>query len=364
MSRVKALCLGAALLSNLALAQPPLDEIRHLLREGLMPEPEEAQLMALSEHNLAEGLLQLDPYARYLKPEQGYAILSETVERAGIGAEILMQQEQVWLLPYQGSVSERAGVPYRARLLAVDQRSIASLSLQELAGWLRGPEDSWVSLLVETPQGETVEFRFQRETYRPLHVELLRGEQRIIRIRDFITSMTVPSLRATLGFITQEPGAESQPAIILDLRDATGGELFEALDLAAAFLPPATELATLVNRAGQQERYQAPNGTKYSHPLFILIGPHTASAAEIFAGILQAHGRAVLLGEASFGKCSSQTEARLSNQAVLRYTNREVLLPGDKSCTEIGVTPDLALTEEQLNDAEYLLEQISAWMAQ
>lgn len=354
----------AGLLSTVAAAQPPLDEIRQLLRAGLMPAPEMAQLAELSEQNLADQLLQLDPYARYFEPEQGYLTLPETVERAGIGAEILMQQDEILLLPYQGAVAERAGVPYRSRLLAVDQQPVASDSLQQLASRLRGPEGSWVSLLVETTKGERVEFRFLREIYRPLHVELLQGEQRIIRIRDFITSMTVPSLRATVEFITQSPQADHVPPIIIDLRDSTGGELFEALDLAAAFLPAGTELVTLVDREGEVQRFHAPQGSKYAHPLFILIGPYTASAAEIFAGILQTQGRAVVMGELSFGKCSSQTQVRLSNQAMLRYTNREVLLPGGIACTGAGITPDVSVSDSQLNDAGYLVDLINEWTQQ
>ena len=352
------------LLPIAAVASAPLNEIRDLLREKLMPAPDEILLTKLSDQNLAEGLMQLDPYARYLKPEQGYAIFLEAVDRAGIGAEILLQQDEVLILPYQGSVSERAGVPYRSQLLKINEEPITAYSLLELAGLLLGEEDSWVSLLVKTPDGEHVEFRFQRETYRPLHVELLHGDQRIIRIRNFIASTTVPALRATIDFLSPHNQNNHLPNIILDLRDSTGGDLFEALDLAGQFLPAKTELVTLVNRQGQRERFYAPNGMKYDHPLFILIGPHTASAAEIFAGILQSHGRAIVMGEVSFGKCSSQTEQRLSNQALLRYTNREVLLPDGEICSGVGITPDLFLSSDQHNDAEYLLNRINQWTAQ
>ncbi|TVQ71423.1 MAG: carboxyl-terminal protease [Oceanospirillales bacterium] len=352
------------LLSFAAVASAPVDEIRDLLREKLMPAPDESLLAKLSDENLVEGLLLLDPYARYLKPEQGYAILPETVDRAGIGAEILLQQDQILILPYQGSVSERAGVLYRSQLLKINEQPITSYSLLELAGLLLGEEDSWVSLLVKTPEQELVEFRFQREIYRPLHVELLHGDQRIIRIRNFIASTTVPALRATIDFLSSGNQNSHLPNVIIDLRDSTGGELFEALDLAGIFLPASTELVTMVNREDQLEQFYAPRGNKYDNPLFILIGPHTASAAEIFTGVLQAHGRAIVLGEPSFGKCSSQTEKRLSNHALLRYTNREVLLPGGEICSGVGITPDLFLSSDQRNDAEYLLKSINQWNAQ
>lgn len=352
------------LLPVAAVASAPIMEIRELLREKLMPTPDESLLATLSGQNLAEGLLLLDPYARYLKPEEGYAILSETEERAGIGAEILLQQDQVLLLPYQGSVSERAGVPYRSELLKINEQSVMGFSLLELAGLLLGEEDSWVSLLVKTPEQEQIEFRFQREVYRPLHVELLFDDERIIRIRNFIASTTVPALRATIDFLSVRNERDHLPNVIIDLRDSTGGELFEALDLAGLFLPSMTELAILVNREGKREPFHAPNDIKFDHPLFILVGPHTASAAEIFAGILQSHGRATILGEVSFGKCSSQTEIRLSNHALLRYTNREVLLPGGKICTGVGITPDLFLSSDQHNDAEYVLKTINEWIAQ
>jgi len=165
----------------------------------------------------------------------------------------------------------------------------------------------------------------------------------VIRIRQFQSGLTRSALRATMEFLLQRrppgPGTGPKP-FVLDLRDATGGDLYEALDTASMFLAPATLLGTMVDRAGNRRKFVSPAGEKKTMPLVLIIGPDTASAAEIFAGALQQNNRAVLVGEQSYGKCSSQTDVHLSDGSVLRFTNSEVLLPDGSSCSGQGLTPD------------------------
>ena len=102
---------------------------------------------------------------------------------------------------------------------------------------------------------------------------------------------------------------------------------------------------------------RAPQGKTYSMPLTLLVGPDTASAAEIFAGILRRHERGLLVGQTTYGKCASQTDARLSDGSVLRYTNREVLFPDGDTCTGKGLTPDLAVSDEEMDMLSRLVER-------
>lgn len=93
--------------------------------------------------------------------------------------------------------------------------------------------------------------------------------------------------------------------IILDLRGCPGGELLAAAELASDFLPFGAELFALVDADGDEVVYRArrqePNLTS---PLTLVVDRETASAAEIFAGVLKAHGRARITGEETFGKRS------------------------------------------------------------
>lgn len=86
--------------------------------------------------------------------------------------------------------------------------------------------------------------------------------------------------------------------------------------------------------------YRAPDAQTIDTPLTLRIGPDTACAAEIFAGILQARHRARIIGAPSHGKCRSQTETTLSDGRRLRFTNLRVVLPDGRDCEGTGILPD------------------------
>ena len=84
-------------------------------------------------------------------------------------------------------------------------------------------------------------------------------------------------------------------------------------------------------------------------PLVVLINGGSASASEIVAGALQDHKRALLLGDATFGKGSVQSIIPLKNNGAIRLTISKYYLPSGKSISEIGVSPDIKVEEESEN---------------
>ena len=83
--------------------------------------------------------------------------------------------------------------------------------------------------------------------------------------------------------------------------------------------------------------------------LLVLINYGSASAAEIVAGALQDHKRAVLLGENSYGKGSVQSIIPLKNNGAIRLTVAKYYLPSGKSISKIGISPDIEINEETDN---------------
>lgn len=335
----------------------PLDEIRQVLREQALSAPTQSQLSALDATDLAVGLQAIDPAARYF-PRALYRSPNQRPDSAsGIGAELLPSGDDLWLLPFQGGALEQAGLTDRARLRMIDDRAIAGWSLDEIANRLRGSAGTHVVLDIEDLDGQARRLVIERQSFRPLDVELVQpGAQRILRVREFVAGLTRPALLATVDFIENSDIDRPERApIILDLRDATGGDLFAALDIAALFLPEGAPLATLVARGGVTSEIRVPAGIDLDQPLILLIGPGTASAAEILAGILRDHGRARLVGQTTYGKCDSQTDVRLSDGSVLRLTNRAVRLPSGEHCSGIGIAPDLEVDTATLNDLSRLV---------
>ncbi|WP_459825274.1 S41 family peptidase [Desulfomicrobium salsuginis] len=328
-----------AVLAPLGAHAVPLDEIRQVLRAQALSAPSEADLTGLREDNLPQALARMDPYARFYAPGRYVSPAAGREARVGIGADLVPRGGELFLSVYQGGAAFRAGVPDRAKLVSVDGRQVSGLDPQAAAQLLRGGEHSPVRLGIVGPDGSRPTVAVRREVFRPLDVEAVLPGNRVVRIRDFAAGLTRPALQATLGVLDRAPGSLDAP-LIIDLRDATGGDLYEAFDMAALFLPAGTLLGTLRGPDGKARHVRAQAGEKYGMPVALLVGPDTASAAEIFAGALNRNGRAKLVGRRTFGKCSTQTDVRLSDGSVLRFTNLEVLLPGGDSCSGTGLVPD------------------------
>jgi carboxyl-terminal processing protease len=140
-------------------------------------------------------------------------------------------------------------------------------------------------------------------------------------------------------------------ALIVDLRGCPGGELTAAVELAGDFLPPGAVIVTAVDGEGDETVYRARGGGP-GVPLFVLVDGRTASSAEIFAGALQAHGRAVVVGERTYGKGSAQELLPGLTGPGARYdTVATFLLPGGEPIEGRGIHPDLEVASAAALDA-------------
>ncbi|NLC70776.1 MAG: carboxyl-terminal protease [Desulfuromonadaceae bacterium] len=352
-------------LAMLALAQGvaagPVEEIAQVLRRKGLDPPAENLLQTLAADNLAERLKQIDPFARHFRPEEYRSPLSGYQSWVGIGAELVPQGQNVLLSLYHGGAAEGAGIADRSRLTGIDGEKIAGWDLARVATRLRGEAGTTVRLTVVAPGGKPDTRAVTRQSFRPLDVEMVPpGNLKVLRIRDFVGGLTRPALLATVGFVkaTSPDGKKFlHDPLIIDLRDSSGGDLYEALDIAGIFLPAGTPLATLRRSGGEHTFFLSPAGEKLLMPLVFLVGPDTASAAEILAGILQRQGRAKLVGQRTYGKCSSQTDQFLSDGSILRYTNSEILFPDGGSCSGTGLAPDREVAAEDFQDISKLVQK-------
>jgi carboxyl-terminal processing protease len=121
--------------------------------------------------------------------------------------------------------------------------------------------------------------------------------------------------------------AQGLEALIVDLRDNPGGEVNACLELLGDFLDEGSELVTMIDADGDETVIRSHGSPRYRLPVGILVNRGTASAAEIFAGCLQAHGRAMVAGEATYGKDVGQVVVATQEGAVMATVAR-YRLPG------------------------------------
>jgi carboxyl-terminal processing protease len=173
---------------------------------------------------------------------------------------------------------------------------------------------------------------------------------------DGIALATVPvftsSLPARVYSAVSRWGREHVAALVVDLRGCGGGEVMSAIELAGDFLPAGALVVTATDGDGDETAYRARDGDPYPFLLFLLVDGSTASAAEVFAGALQAHRRAVVLGERTHGKGSAQTlVAGLAEPSAHYATVATFTLPNGEPIEGCGVRPDIQVPSAGALDA-------------
>ncbi|XXY47327.1 S41 family peptidase [Sorangium sp. So ce269] len=168
-----------------------------------------------------------------------------------------------------------------------------------------------------------------------------------VRIRHF--SLDVPARVHTAVSALEAEGLET---LVLDLRDNPGGELTAFLELAGDFLEPGSVLARAIDADGDEVVYRSRHRDPRRAPLWILVDRGTASAAELFAGCLQWHGRAIVAGERTYGKGTALKVAADAELAPVLAPAAMVVLPGGESIQATGVRPDVELAGSEASEAE------------
>ncbi|WP_437551762.1 S41 family peptidase [Sorangium sp. So ce367] len=160
-----------------------------------------------------------------------------------------------------------------------------------------------------------------------------------VKIRTF--SLDVPARVHTAVRALQAEGMET---LVLDLRDNPGGELTAFLELAGDFLEPGSVLGRAIDADGDEIVYRSSHRDPCRAPLWILVNGGTASAAELFAGCLQWHGRAVVAGERTYGKGTAlKVAADPEDHAPVLAPAARMVLPGGEPIQGTGIRPDVEL---------------------
>ena len=134
---------------------------------------------------------------------------------------------------------------------------------------------------------------------------------------------------------------------ILDLRNNPGGLLSQAIKITNFFLDNGEIVSTKSRKTYENRKWFADKGDiTDGNTLIVLINYGSASASEIVAGALKDHKRAILIGEKTYGKGSVQSIIQLKNRGAIRLTVSKYYLPSGKSISEIGVTPDIEISEK------------------
>ena len=294
------------------------------------------------------GVLQsLDPYSAYMPPEIFKEMQTESSgEFGGLGIEVGMEAGVVKVItPIDNSPAEKAGVKAGDYIVKINGIQVQGKTLSEAVELMRGPIGTKIEITVRRIG---VKKAFIFEIVRDV-IEVQSVKSKIIDddlgyIR--LTSFNENSSDQIKKVIKEFKNEDNIQKYILDLRNNPGGLLSQAIKISDFFLNNGEIVATKGRKNNENRKWFAKKGDIIDgETLIVLINYGSASAAEIVAGALQDHKRAIVVGENSYGKGSVQSIIPLKNNGAIRLTISKYYLPSGKSISGVGITPDIEVAE-------------------
>ncbi len=286
-----------------------------------------------------------DEYTQFFDPKTLAEFKSDLQGSfSGIGAEIVQKDGSIMVVaPLEGSPAERAGILAKDYIVKINGESTDAMGSDVAASKIRGPEGSQVVVSIyREGKPDTFDLTITREKIEVKSVKLeyreVSGKKvAIIKISKFGDDTVELFNLAADDIVKNNP-----VAVIVDQRNNPGGYLDSSVEVASQWL----ESGKLVVSEDHSEKdivtYNSLGYNKLGKfKTIVLINGGSASAAEILAGALKDNGKAILIGEKSFGKGSVQELVPLGKDAAVKVTIAKWITPGGKNLNKDGLEPDI-----------------------
>jgi len=332
----------------------PLEELRYFtqaferIKKEYIEEMNDKELLEMA----IEGLLgALDPHSAYLD-KNTFSLLQEQTSGKfeGLGIDISQENGALKVIsPIDGSPAYKAGVLPGDLIIKINGSNVQSMSFGEAVKLMKGPKGSTLSLAILRDQVDgTIEINIERDIIKidSVRSKILESDIAYIRIAQFQenTGMQFKKLLNNLSVREISP-----KGLIIDLRNNPGGLLASSIKVVDSILDEGLIVYTEGRSATSNKKYHASIGDDLNGlPVIILINEGSASAAEIVAGALQDHNRALILGTSSFGKGSVQTIFPLGADRGIKFTTARYFTPNGTSIQGAGILPDIVIEPSEI----------------
>jgi carboxyl-terminal processing protease len=333
-------------------AQLTLDDLRtftDIFNQARKNYVEEVDDKTLLDAAIRGMLHELDPHSSYLPVKELEELNDAALGRySGIGIEVQEREGKIVVKAIiNGSPADQAGMNPGDIITSINGNPVEGQPSSEAMDELLGTPDSNVVLHVIPREGGEREVEITRQYIKlpTLSFELLDGSIGYFRMTQFHQD-SAGDLEQSLESIKRE-GIDLR-AVIIDLRKNPGGILRQAVAMADGFLDEGEIVSTRGRNSTMQLEFTATPGQWIPGvPLMILVDHSTASASEVLAGALQDNGRAVIVGERTFGKGSVQSVLPLRNGAGIKLTTARYYTPSGRSIQAEGILPDVVIAWDE-----------------
>lgn len=330
---------------------------------------------------------EVDPHTSYLAPRKKRDFDSEmSLSFEGIGATLSQQDDYTVIMSFV-----TGGPAEKSKLLAVGDKIIgvgqSNSPIEDVIGWriddivdkIRGPKNTIVKLEI-LPAGNNSKPKIIELKRDKIHFEDREAKLKVINnSRGKVGIIEIPSfyigLSKKVQSLLMEANSEKLQGLVIDLRDNGGGSLAEVIELTGLFIDNGPVVQVRDNLQKITTYDDKNKGIDYSGPIVVVINRYSASASEIFSAAMQDYGRAVIVGETTYGKGTVQTSRGISYPVDARlhpnwpelggaqYTVQKFYRINGGSTQLKGVDPDIEMTKSQYVDetGERFLDNAMPW---
>ena len=302
-----------------------------------------------------------DPYTVFFEPAESKKFQEEiSGSFGGIGIEIGKRNNVLTVIaPIKDTPAFKAGLKAGDKILRIDDKTTADLSIEEAVNLIRGKRGTPVVLTISSNGSDTKEVEIIRDTIKIPTVEwrlVETGNKKVAYLQVFTFNQNVDSEFQKAAREILKSGADK---LIVDLRNNPGGLLDSAINLAGWFLDKGQLVTAEAFKDGSRNEFKSSgDGSLKIYPTVILINGGSASASEILAGALHDNRGVRLVGEKTFGKGSVQELEKFKDGSSLKITVAKWLTPNGISISDTGIEPDVKveLPKEEIDKGEFEFE--------
>lgn len=340
-----------------------VEKVYDSLRQSFDGQLDVNKLLDGIKHGLAQAAG--DPYTDYLSPKEAKDFtdqLNGTFQ--GIGAELSKDKDDnlIVVAPIDGFPAQKAGLRSKDIIVAVNNESTQSMSVDQAVSKIRGPKGTVVTLkIVRGDEGLTIKITRAEIKVPSVKSKILADNIGYLQITQFSSDTVDLATKAANDF--KKAGVKG---VVLDLRDDPGGELNAAVGISSLWLKEGSTVLT--ERRGKEivKTYKADgNPILTGLKTVVLINEGSASASEIVAGALRDNNVATLIGTKSFGKGSVQEIINFRDGSELKVTIARWYTPAGKNIDKQGISPDKEVkrsNDDIKNDKDPQLDAATAFL--
>ncbi len=338
-------------------AQLSLDDLRtftdvfNQVRVNFIEESDDRTLLNAAIRGM---LSELDPHSSYMEPDEYRKMADSSRGRySGIGVEVVIRDRKINVVyVVEGGAAQKAGVVAGDTITSIGGTAVRGKNLRAAIDKLRGEPGSEIEVTFQHENGEVSSHVLTRDFVKIASVFSRPVDEHYGYFQ--VTHFTLQSADELLEQIRYMQENHDGPlrGIVLDIRGNPGGVLAPAVTIADGFLDDGLIVSTRGRSPNQIEYTAKPGQWLEDIPLVVLVNGGSASASEVLAGALQDHGRALIVGQTTFGKGSVQSVLNLRNGGGMRLTTSRYYTPSGRSIQAIGIRPDIEIPSVKILEEE------------